>query len=280
MNTTVMKDSRVGDAWIAQVCREVPVQRVYVLDPKTGQRTPNGNILTGPVRLAFTDAILTARPQQKSDPNSALKHSCTLLFPPYADMTIFWEEYNRIAATDFAKHWNGQQYVGLDVPIFNAGMKSQYSGFTMNLNAMNTSSQFKPSVVDRNNNGIIDPSRVYPGVWAIVAVNPYASGKNFARKGPRFGLQAIQLIADDTNLAGSPPDPKTLFAGVNITPPVTAPAAGFGAAPPQIPGQGGQQAGIAQFYPPGGGQPPQAAPAPLNVPGWGAPVDPMKQFGF
>jgi hypothetical protein len=135
-------------------------------------------------------------------------------------------------------------------------------------------------VVDRNNNGIIDPSRVYPGVWAIVAVNPYASGKNFARKGPRFGLQAIQLIADDTNLAGSPPDPKTLFAGVNITPPVTAPAAGFGAAPPQIPGQGGQQAGIAQFYPPGGGQPPQAAPAPLNVPGWGAPVDPMKQFGF
>jgi hypothetical protein len=273
MTTTIMKDSRVGDAWIRQACMEAPAQKVMVLNKQTGQTQWNGNLLTGPVRLAFTDSVLTPMPKQKSDPTSELRHSVTILFTPFTDMQLFWGEWNRIAQSDFANYWNGQQYAGLDIPIFNAGMKAQYAGFTPNLYAMNSTSKYKPSVVDRGGNPVIDPSRIYPGVWAIVAVNAYASGKGQARKGPRFGLQAIMILADDTNLAGAPPDPRVLFQGVNITPPTNAPALGtFGAQPPQGAPLGGAQV-IGQFYPPSGQ--PAAGGAPQA-----ALVDPMKQFGF
>lgn len=275
MTTTCMRDSRVGDEWVQRTCANNPVQRVLGPDGR-----PNGNILTGPVRLSFTDSIFVAKPSQKGDTTSPLKHGCTLLFPPFADMTIFWEEYNRIASAEFSKHWNGQQWVGLQEAYYNAGMKAhQYSGYTPNLYAMNVSSQIKPNVVDPRNNPIIDPAKVYPGVWAIVAVSGYASGKNFPKKGPRFGLQSIMVIADDQNLAGSAPDPRTLFGGVNVQPPAMAPAQQFGQQPPGAYGQQPMgappvgQAAVASYYPPQ--QPPGQWQAPPAQPGYPpVPFDP------
>lgn len=264
MTTTCMRDSIVGDQWIYKVCQEVPAKRV--LDDKGNW---NGNILTGPVRLAFTDAIWEKKPQMKSDPNSKLKHSCTVLFPPYTDFSVFWDEFNRIASAEFPNHLANGQWVGLDIPIFNQGMKANYTGYTPGCMAMNVSSDYKPSIVDVRGNPVVDPSKVYPGVWAIVAVNSYASGKGFPKKGPRFGLSSIMLIADDTRLdTGNAPDPKVLYQGVNITPPAIQPAASFGTMPPQQGPQFGV-AGVGMIY----GQPQPTAPVAPSQGDW------MKQFG-
>lgn len=263
--TTVMRDSVVGDQWIQEMCRLNPVSRIVGDDG-----LPNGNILTGPVRLAFCDSLFDAKPKMKSDPNSKLGFGCTVLFTPYADMTIFWEEYYRICAADFSQFYNpaGQSY-NVDNPIYDQGTKSQYGGFTTGCWATNTSSNYKPPIVDMRNNPITDPSKVYPGVWALVAVNPYASGKGKPKKGPRFGLQTIMVIADDTPLAGGAPDPRAQFRGVQVKPPVGVPSAAFGqpVAPP--PGAGG----VAAYYPPSGiARPPSApvgmAPPPGAVPAY------------
>lgn len=257
MTTTVMRESIIGDAWIHEMCQLNPVKRV--IDPATWQ--PNGNITTGPVRLSFTDSVFEKKPAMKKitpGASARLVHQVTCLFTPWSVLDVLYEEYNRICASDFQNTWNGHSY-NVDNPFRNQGEKAhQYTGYTPGLYFINPSSEYKPAVVDVRGNPIVDQSKVYPGVWAIVAVNSYASGKGTPRQGPRFGLQSIMIIADDKNLAGSAPDPKTTFAGVNVKPPANAIPAGFGAAPPMQPAPIGAGALNQPSLPP---PPSYAAPA-------------------
>lgn len=265
-DTTVMKDSQVGDAWIAEACRQNPVQQVLNADG-----TPTGNWLTGPVRLNFCDSLFELKPQMKNDPNSALKASLMCMFTPYTNMQPFYDEYYRVAQTEFAEYWNPamQQYVGIDNPITDQGFKAhKYMGFTPGLMCTTMSSFYLPPVVDIRGNPIIDQKKVYPGVWAIVAFNTYASGKKFPKKGPRFGLQTVMIIGDDKSLMGGGADPRTQFKAVTVTAPVAIAPGGFGKPnqPPGVPPAG--QA----YYPPTGlpaaphmpmlPRPPGAPPAP------------------
>jgi len=254
MLTTVMRDSQVGDAWIKEMCEANPVQWV-----RTDKGEQTANLLSGPVRLSFCDALMEAKPQMRSDPNSKKAFGTTMLFTPFTDFTLFWQEYYRIAAAEFASHYNAEknQYYGLDNPFYDQGGKAKFQGYTPGLMAMCTTSQFKPSVVDTRNNPV-SPEKVYPGVWAIIALNPYASGKQAPRKGPRFGLQAVVIIGDDKPLSGGGIDPRQAFAGVKVKPPVVVPQAAFGQ--PQLPPQAGNamaayppptQAGTLQPSPPG-----------------------------
>lgn len=290
MTTTVMKNSRVGDTWIQEMCKLNPVQRV--LDEKTG--LPNGSILTGPVRLAFTDAVMEAKPAMRSDPTSKLKHSVTLMFPPYTDFGIFWEEYYKIAAQEFAAYYNAaaSQYYGIDNPFFDGGTKAnKYEGFTPGCLCLNTASKFRPPVVDPRNNPVIDPNKLYPGVWAIAALNSYASGKTQPKKGPRFGLQTLMLVGDDTNIGGgAAPDPRTQFKGVNVKPPTVAPGQAFaqGVPPGAVPGGYAPGApSVGAYYPPGGHASPMmpgiapggyVPPMPLSRPPLGDGNEDMSQF--
>ncbi len=288
MTTTIMKDSKVGDAWIQEMCRLNPVSRVRGAD---GQL--NGNITTGPVRLSFTDALFVAKPKMKNaPPGSPVGYGCTLLLTPITDQTIFWEEYNRICQAEFQQFWNGQYYA-VDNPIRNCGEKPQFAGYTPGCFFTNVSSNFKPPIVDHMGNPIVDPNRVYPGVWAIVAVNAYASGKGQPKKGPRFGLQTIMIVGDDTNLGGAAPDPRAMFAGVNVRPPAVQPGQHFGqqqqGQPPGMPPGMPPQGGVGTFYPPSGPPPAQQGYAPPQgqppgfppqhqQPGYAPPYDPLAQF--
>lgn len=278
--TTMMKDSDIGDAWIMECYRQNPPQ--FVVDPKTGQ--PTTNILTGPVRLAFTDALFEAQKKMKNDPDSKIGFYCAILFPPITDMGIFAYEYDRVAKAEFANHWNGQGWGGLDPYARNQAEKAhQYAGYTPNCMFMNISSGYKPAIVDSRMNPIVDKTQVYAGCWAIVSVSCYASGKSTPRKGPRFGLQTIMKIADDTNLGGAAPDPRAMFGNVKVQPPTGAVAAGFGAPPAngpqfgpgavaqiQTPPQQQWQPTAPQGQPPGG----YAQPQPQQYP----PGEEWRQF--
>lgn len=273
-DTTIMKDSQVGDAWIRECCAANPVQRV--LDA-AGQPTPN--ILTGPVRLVFCDALFVAKPQMRSDPSSKNKFSTGVLFTPFTDLSLFWEEYYRVCASDFVKEWNAamQQYQ-VDNPISDQGLKAgKYGGFTPGLMTTTLTSDYKPPIVDVRHNPITDEKKVYPGAWAIVSCNSYASGKGFPKKGPRFGLQTIMLIGDDKPLAGGAPDPRAQFAQVQVKPPVAIAPGAFG-----VPPAHGAAPGTGAFYPPQGGmQPPHGMNAPPRPPGpppMGTGDDDLSQF--
>lgn len=264
MTTTVLRDSMVGDQWIRDCYSLNPVRRV--IDPKTQQ--PNGNILTGPVRLAFCDALFEAR-AAANNPQGPKKFGTNALYTPFTDFTIIYEEYYKACAATFPEFYNPntQQYNGLHSPFRDQAEKAhQYAGFTPGCIFLNHTSKFMPQVVDIRGNPITDRNRVYAGAWAILAINAYPYGKNppQPKKGVGFGLQQVMIIGDDTKLAGGAPDPRVTFAGVNVKPPIAAPAAAFGAAPPLGPQGAPPPAG--GMYPPHG-----SVPAPLGA----APLPPM-----
>lgn len=270
MTTTVMRDSVVGDAWIQQCVQNVPVQRV--VDQATGQLT--GDILTGPVRLAFPFIFeLPKRREGEGDP----KYGTTMLFTPYHDFTILYEEYYAVCAREFTDYYDAAsgQYYGLHSPFRQQAEKVKMGGYTPGLVFINAGSKFQPQVVDVRGNPVIDPKKVYPGVWAICSINAYAF-KDPRKKGVSFGLQSIMLIGDDTKLGGGAPDPNKTFSGVRgaiAPPPVSAGAmAGMpgGQQPPAGPPPGLPGA------PPGGtyAAPPASAPGAPPAGGYSMPGTP------
>lgn len=259
MTTNIMRDSIVGDSWIQQTMQNAPLSRI--INPDTGQ--PTGDILTGPVRLSFIDLI--ELPQKKPGDSNEPKYKATLLFPPGTDFSILYEEYYKICGQTFPEYYDAQtgQYHGLTSPFRSQSEKLKFPGYTPDCVFMNVSSRFKPAIVDTMHNPIVDPSRVYPGVWAICAINAYGYGKNppQPKKGINFGIQNVMIIGDDTKLAGGGPDPKKQFAGVQVNAPVTRP--NFAGMPPQ--GHGAAPAAAIPGYTSAGGgvapRPPAHAPA-------------------
>lgn len=244
MTTTIVRGSKIGDEWIKQACALTPVQRV--LDAN-GQ--PTGNILTGPVRLAFCNNPYGGlfKPGTKTADDGTKtegKYGTQILFTPYFDPAIFYEEYYRVCGAEFAEYYDSGsgQYYGLHSPFRNQAEKLRLGGgYTPNCIFMTCTSKYKPPVVDARMNPIVDESKVYPGVWAILAVNAYSYGKNppQPKKGVAFGIQSVMIIADDEKAGGGAPDPRSQFQGVNVQPPAAAPVAAFGqpgmCAPPPNP---------------------------------------------
>lgn len=213
-----MKNSIVGDKWIQDTMAIAPLQRVR---NEKGEET--GDLLTGPVRLSFP--FIFELPKATATNNNP-KYGTIILFPPAADLSILYEEYYKVAASVFPDHWNGSAYVGLHSPFHDQGEKFKYDGFTPGAVYMTVSSKFKPPVVTAQGVPVVDPAKVYAGVWAVCVLKPYSYGKNppQPKKGPGFGLQTIMLIGDDTNLAaGGAVDPQKVFKGLAIAAPIARP---------------------------------------------------------
>ena len=278
MATTIMRDSVVGDQWIRQTQAAVPPQ--FVVDQKTGQLT--GDLLTGPVRLAFT--TLYSLPQPKPG-NENPKFGSILVFPPATDFALFYAEYYRQCGLKFADKYDAAsgQYYGLHSPFRDQAEKLKFGGFTPGCIFLTCTSKFKPPVVDVRGNPVVDPAKVYPGVWAICALNAYTFVDQ-RKKGVSFGLQSVMLIGDDTPLAGGAPDTNAQYGAVRgaLVPPTITPGAvagmPTGAPPPNAPGMAGPPPGgtyAPPAGPPAGGYKmpgaPLAGPPSQHAGGYGAP---------
>ena len=279
MTTTMVKDSIVGDDWIRQTMQNVPIQKI--IDPATGNW--NGDFLTGPVRLAFDSLfeLPAAKPNQQNP-----KFGAMILFPPGVDFALLYEEYYKHCGQTFPECYVPPQpgyaggYPGLHSPFRDQAEKIKFGGFTPGCTFMTVTSKYKPPVVDTRYNPIVDRSKVYPGVWAICAINAYPYGKNppQPKKGVAFGLQSVMIIGDDTKFGGGGPDATKQFAGVQgrIAAPIVRPGVAANM-PVGAPGAPAPAAGIPGYTVAGGmpAQPGQVAPAipqqhftpPVGVPG-------------
>lgn len=225
MPVSVPKDSRMSLDWLTRACAQNPVSKI--MDPVTGEFT--GNYSTGPVRLSFPHLFEKHAVQagQRETFNTAV------LWPPGVDYSAINNAVNDCAIGAFKQNMTPQGFVwyGLKSPFHDQAEKAlKYKGYTPSAVNFGSSSEFKPRVVDPNMNDIITTERVYPGVWAIVAVNAYSF--NNVSKGVSLGLQSVMIIADDENIGGGgATDPRQAFAGIRLDPTVNV-AAGFGVPPP------------------------------------------------
>jgi len=275
MQTTLVRDSIVGDDWIRQMMAMNPPAPCFDKEGK-----PNGNYTSGLVRLSFTEAVFEKKPGMRNDPSSVEKHGVTLLWVPGQDLSVLYQPLFDCVAKEFpGATWNAYLqppwFDGLRNPFRQQAEKTKYAGYTPGGVFTAASSQYQPIVQDHLGNVIVNPAQVHGGVWAICVVNAYPSGKKAnVNKGPRFGIQAIMVVADDTNLAvGGAVDAKQAFAGVKVQAPVAVPPSAFGQAP--VP-TGMSPQGVGAYYPPSAPQAPGYMPAPgygapPPAPGYGAP---------
>lgn len=231
MTSTIVRNSRLPDDWLRQACQMNPIQPI------------DDRFLSGPVRLAFP-SFFTPKENKRDNGDIALQFEGTLLFPPIADLSAPWNAASQMAATKWPKNIVNGQIVGVGLPFTPQDDKSiKYEGFTPGGYKLTARSKFKPRVLDVNGVEITDPSRVYPGVWAIVDFSFYPT----EIKGNRINtsLNIVYLFADDTNLGGGAPDPTKGLSAIKGMAPImgpptalnpaasqAAPAAG-GYAPPQ-----------------------------------------------
>lgn len=231
MPVSVPKDSKMSLDWLARACAQNPVCKI--MDPATGAFT--GNYSTGPVRLSFANLFKKKAPSTRGAPGTGPGRetfNTQILWPPGVDYTALNQAVTECAADKFKSNMTAQGFVwyGLKSPFHDQAEKSlKYQGYTPGAVYFGSSSEYKPRVVDPNMNDIIAEERVYPGVWAIVAVNPYAFDN--VSKGVSLGLQSVMIIADDTNIGGGGAvDPRQAFAGIKLDATVNV-AAGFGVPP-------------------------------------------------
>lgn len=246
----LMRNTKMTDAWITEAVKNNPIQ--MIMDPQTGQ--PTGNIRTCPVRLSFVD-VFTPK-ANKQNPNAQAKFGSDLLFPPIVDFTVLAAAYYDAVRRLFPTHTIRQdgtifEPYPLHSPWKAQASKLKYNGYTDGGTFITTSTKFKLPVVDGAMNPIVDPARVYPGVWAIAALNTYHYGVSppQPKKGIGFGLLTLMIVQDDENTGGGgQADPNKVFAGV-VNANFNAPAAfGVPGAQPGLLPPGGALAGGAQGF--------------------------------
>jgi hypothetical protein len=218
-----MRDSAKSAEWVAKVVAANPMQKIMNL--QTGAW--DGNIRTCPVRLNFFHNALHTPVRGTNDDGTQRDTAIfeiQAMFPPCArDQVdgVLWPEVYALMRSAFPANINPQgEPFGLKNPIREQAEKQNYAGFTPGGQVLRMTTQFKPPVVDSANNPIVDTSRAYPGVWALVSFNLFAypkPGSKFkGNRGVSAGLQAVMIIADDTPLIGGAVDTKTQFAGVKL----------------------------------------------------------------
>lgn len=67
--------------------------------------------------------------------------------------------------------------------------------------SVSSNPKFRPGVVDKNVQPVLDQSEVYSGVYANVTLTAYAFDRN-GNKGVTFGLNNVQVLGYGENLAG------------------------------------------------------------------------------
>ena len=162
-----------------------------------------GNIRTCPVRLSYANLF---KPIQGTDdngqPSGDPKYSVALLFPVGANISLLSEAAKHAAIEKFGPK---AASLRLKMPIRDQIEKADRdgnlpTGYAEGAAFFNCTSKQKPGIVDAFGAPITDESKVYSGQWALVTVRPF--GFENRSKGVAFGLQNVQIIADDERLGG------------------------------------------------------------------------------
>jgi hypothetical protein len=209
--------SDMTDAWIEKVVKDNPCVLL-----------PSGNIRTCPVRLSFVYLLGKSKPRQ----NDEGSYGANLLFPVCADLSLLEEEAKRVEHAKWPENdpkgprYEPRKVTKVKSPFLDGADSLKYDGYhagqtflrcRTGANATGErAGTRKPVVVDAKQAPIVDPDLVYPGVWAVCTINPYAYAQP-ENKGVSFGLNTVMIVADDRRLAGGGPEDLTAaFGGLKI----------------------------------------------------------------
>lgn len=175
-------------------------------------------VVTGVVRLSF---VHVWEPTSMQD-GAPKKYSAALLIPKSDKATITAINKAIEAATIAGiPKWGGKKPAVLKMPLRDGDLEKpddeNYKGHYW----INATSSQQPGVLDRNKVELIDKTKLYSGVYAMVDINFYAfpssgnASTTGGNKGIACGLNNILLVKDGPALAGKE-SAKVSFANVTV----------------------------------------------------------------
>lgn len=189
----------------------------------TNTTTANLKVVTGKVRLSFPNLFKARAAEEGQDP----KFSVEILVPKADTKTIakIRAAQNGAAATEKGKKalgdsvptWGSSQFNQNkwtdtlrdgDDPDENDGRDERKGHWFMNIRS---SEQYKPGVVDKDLQPIVDQSEVYGGVFARVSMSAFAFSTQ-GKKGVSFGLNSVQVLGYGDPLGAAREDAAEVFA--------------------------------------------------------------------
>lgn len=194
------------------------------------QETGNRHVVTGEVRLSYVHLL---KPYAKT-PDQDEKYSVTVLVPKSDTATKQRIDAAIEAAMQdgAARLWNGVRYAVH--PVYDGdGRRPNGTDFGDECRGhwvftATCKADRPPRIVDANVQDILDPTKVYSGVYGRVGVDFYAYN-NPNKKGVGCGLTNVQILRD-----GEPLTARSATAEEDFGAPQTAPAAQYGYQPPRI----------------------------------------------
>lgn len=170
---------------------------------KTGYVSANGVVITPVGRGSFVNVHT---PQvNKQDPAKGKSFNATLLFDKDADLTILKQEAQKALVAKFGEaKMKDQAFISkLKTPFRDQG-DFDYEGYTKGLKFIRATAkeEYKPGVVDANNNDLLEPRELYSGAYMRFGVVPFAYD-TAGNKGVSFGLRMVQKIRDGEPLGGA-----------------------------------------------------------------------------
>ena len=188
----------------------------------TNQGNPT-RVVTGEVRLSYVNLLKPRESQFGGEP----KYSVTLLIPK----SDFGTKQRIDAAIEVAKEqgrsnkWNGVMPPVVPIPVHDGdGVKSDGTPFGDECKGhwvitASSSIDQPPKIVDVNLNPVLDPTEVYSGMYARVAIN-FAAYFSNGKKGVGCYLSTnVQKTRDGEPLGAAAPDASAAFGSLAGTMP-------------------------------------------------------------
>lgn len=148
-----------------------------------------------PEGMLLFPALFEPRAFEGSDKET---YSCVLVFSKDTDLTALNAAVRAAFQAKFPKGASGARN-----PLRDGDEKVEDWGeFMAGTKYIRCSSQFQPKVVDRRKQEILDESKVWSGCYARAVVAPYGYDK-MGNKGVAFGLDAVQILREGEQVAGS-----------------------------------------------------------------------------
>lgn len=160
---------------------------------------PNGTYRTCEVRLSFPNLFKPGKPMQEGAEG---KYGATLLFPAGADLTLLEEAARAAAEAKWGKDYEKiTKKPGFRWGVRDQGERDEYDGYEAGAVFINATSQNKPQVFDKYKETLVEESEIYPGVWGLALIRPFAYDKA-GNRGIAFGLQGFMKLKDGESIGG------------------------------------------------------------------------------
>lgn len=219
------KNSVLDAGWLAATMAQCPATLL-----------PDGNIRTGPVRLAFANALPEPLAGDSKRPDDK-KFSTHILFPRGADMAFYQQAAFKAAQSEWPNldQAGGPVSAALEWPFGDQAKKAQHDPFEPGsvFMTVKANADRRPLYVDLRGAPIIDvKGKFYSGAWVLAIINPYAWTYEKMKRGVSFGLNGLIWLADDTAAAGGGMDISAATGDLGSLTPPPGQLSGFGGADP------------------------------------------------